>query len=373
MKTKATNLITIIILIASTIMLAFSGYLGIQITRLCLYVIVFCILVELLFLKFTILQFLCLSLMVVFSFITYYLYGGNYANTLIFLTSVVFAIQAQNCGFEPVVWKSLKLCTYIVLISYIAIYFFTPRWSALGQLMLFFENPNMAGIACCAPVVMQFLIAIENYKKKYNVINWILVALGVYIVYCTQNRGSFIVLLMIAAVTLLALMPQGGIRIHSKMLFNILRIMPIVVPVFYVILFEYLPHNIMILGKPLFSGREYSWALAIKTLLANPFAHQTFEEGTLNLLLEGIVRYGIVAMIAFFVFLFSIQKEDITSCNVVQYVAYTAFFICLFQQCFESTMITGSYSVYIWTYSLLGVAYMQEKPCVLTTVGGVSS
>ena len=121
-----------------------------------------------------------------------------------------------------------------------------------------------------------------------------------------------------------------------------------------------LPSDIELLGKPLFSGREQGWKLALENLIQNPFVHYTFEEGTLNLLLEGIRRYGILAMVGYMWVLFSLRKENLDKVSLRSYLAYLGFHLVMFQQSFESTLITGSYSVYIWTYMLLGVSSMDE-------------
>ena len=80
----------------------------------------------------------------------------------------------------------------------------------------------------------------------------------------------------------------------------------------------------------------------------------------MNLLLEGMQRYGVFAMLGYIWILFTFRKRDLNEVSVRAYLAYLGFHILFFQQSFESTLITGSYSVYVWNYILLGVASMQE-------------
>ena len=352
-----------LIILVSTLMLALSGIIGIEITKYCLYLIVGLGFIKILFLKLKPIYLVSFVIIMISSLWIMLTYGGTYANFLIFLTSIVFAISVVRNGISNGTWKLVKVCTYIVCLALIVEMLLSSEYSVYGQLTLYFDNPNMAGIALCAPAMMLVLMIADEKKKSYNIINWLLLAVMIYMIYMTQNRASLFSLLLVLVAALLVIYPKQPLRISSQWFFAVLKLTPIIVMFIYIAMYNLLPSNIELLGKPLFSGREGAWMSALGKIINNPFAYYNFKEGTLNLFLEGAARYGIFSMLGYFIILISFgkSKNEIKEMSAVSYIAYVAFHLCLLQQSFESTMITGSYSVYIWSYLLLGIASMKPQ------------
>lgn len=361
MKNTVNEFCTQMTVIISTIMLTLTGIIGIDITKYCLYAIVGLCLVKTFYLKIKPVHLLLFMLIFLSSLIIVLFYGGNYASYLIFITSISFALSVDRDGISKGTWKLVKICTYTVCLMFIFQMIAYSEYSKYGQLMLYFENPNMTGIALSAPAMNLVLMIADGKKKFHNIINWILLAVMMYMITLTQNRGSLLSLLIVIIFALLAIYPKKPLKVSAAWFFAVLKLTPIVVMFIYIALFMRIPNNVEFWGKPLFSGRESAWMVAISNMISEPFSHHVFEEGTLNLFLEGVARYGILAMIGYFSMLIAIgkKKREIKEMSAVGYVAYIAFHCCLLQQSFESTLLTGSYSIYIWSYLLLGIASMK--------------
>ncbi len=364
MKTKLNELLTKLIILCSLIMLAFTDEIGISISKYCLYLIVgFCI-IKIAFLRLQVSQFIAL-LIVFFSCVgTAIFYNENPANNLIFFTSLILAVLFARFGIEESVWKLLRYAAVIASLWFFYQYLSANTVDIAGRLILCFNNPNMAGIALCAPSSILVLMIADEKKKLARLLYTVLLAAMIYLVYLTENRGSFFTLIAFAVCALLAMLKKNPWRMTSNVVYAILKLMPILVMLVYVFLYTVLPSDLRLMDKPFFSGREYAWKIALEQLVRNPFARQSFAEGTLNLFLEGTRRYGIFSMIGFFWLLFTFKKQDLDTTNIRNYLAFLGFHLFLFQQSFESTLITGAFSVYVWNYVLLGIASMNvaEQP-----------
>lgn len=360
MRVKFNELLTQLIVLCSLAMLTVAGQISDTIFKCCLYLVVALSIVKLCFLRLRMSQFIALVVILISCAIAVFQYGDNPANILIFFTSVALAIVLFRYGIDQGSWKLLKACSLLAIAWFLIQFVLEPNYSFANRLQLNFDNPNMTGIAVCAPSMFLVLMMVEENRRNIKWIYGILLALVVYIIYLTENRSSLITLVAFCAMAWLAVRKKKSFRATGKMTYTLLKLTPLLVMFVYIFLFTVLPSDLRLLGKPFFSGREYSWKLALEQLWRNPFTHYTFEEGTLNLLLEGIRRYGILAMIGYMWVLFSLKKENLDKASVRSYLAYLGFHLVMFQQSFESTLITGSYSVYIWTYMLLGVSSMDE-------------
>lgn len=361
MKLDLDELCTHLIILASTIMLALCGVFGIGTLKLCIYAIVVLSFAKILESKSTQFQLITFTAFIMSALFIVLVDGGLMSSFIVSLSTIVLAISLFKNGIEEYTWKFIKVCTYIVSFAFIAYMFLSPSRSIYDQLLLYFENPNMAGIAISAPAMMLVLMFLEGKSKTKKAVTFAILAMMVYMVYETQNRGSFFSLVFLLIVALFMMFQKGGKRLTSPSWFAIFKLTPIFIMFIYIWLYRTLPVSIELLGKPLFSGREGAWIIALENVFKNPFARHLFEEGTLNLFLEGAARYGIFSMIAYFAFLISLRKsktelQEMTSLN---YLAYVAFHCCLFQQSFESTLLTGSYTVYVWVFLFLGIASMK--------------
>ena len=130
-----------------------------------------------------------------------------------------------------------------------------------------------------------------------------------------------------------------------------------------------LPAESEFLGKPLFSGRESEWAYLINYIKETPFSISNLPIGGLNLFLVGVIVFGIVGFASYFLLLFVIKPSDENNIGLgFKQVAYIAFLCVFIQQTFESTLILGSYGIYIFSYLLLGIACSKEEADSITKV-----
>ena len=360
MKIKVNELLTQLIVLFSLVMLAFTGEIGIETSKYCLYLIVGLCLGKLCFLRVRAGQLAALMVILLSCIVTVYMQKANPANHLIFFTSVTLAIVLFRFGIDSVSWKLLKISALVASVWFIIQWRSGSGFDIMDRLILSFDNPNMTGIALCAPAMVLVLMTAEEKHIVLRLIYGANLAVITYLVYLTNNRGSLITLVAFIVLAFLAVKKNKPLRVTNKVVYVILKLMPILLILVYVVLYTVLPSDLELLGKPFFSGREYAWKIALERLVQNPFAHHSYEDGTLNLFLEGIRRYGIFSMVGYFWLVFTLRKPDLDKVSVRSYLAYLGFHLFLFQQSFESTLITGSYSVYVWTYMLLGIASMQE-------------
>ena len=342
-------------------MLVLAGFFEIERLKYCIYAIVALSFVLILQVKLTLLQIMAIACFLTSSMISLSMDASFFSSWIVTVASIFFAVFAFKRGISPVAWKLVKFSTYVNSLSFILYMLFHPETNINNSLLLFFENPNMTGIATVAPaMILVVMLCDPKRRTAYKVCDFLLLTVLSYMVYATQNRGSFISLLLVMVAALFATSRKRSRRICSPVCFAIFKLTPILVMFIYIAMFLVLPGDIEFLGKPLFSGREGAWLSSLQNLFATLFPHQQFEEGTLNLFLEGAARYGTIAMVGYFLLLISFgkTKDELKSMGVANYVAYIAFHCCLFQQSFESTLLTGSYTIHIWSFLLIGIASM---------------
>ena len=361
MKIKISELLTRLIICCSLIMLAFTGVIGIERTKYFLFLIVGLCLLKTVNMRLTGMQ-LCALLMIALSLmLVFALHDATFANQLIFFASLIFAIDIYHKGIDEGTWNLLKICTVIACSWFVISSRSAGAWDQAGRLELSFGNPNMTGIALSAPTMILVIMAVEQKSKIIRVVYMGISAVMLYLIYSTENRGSFLTVIAFSVCAILALGKKKSWRITNKWIYWVFKLLPIIIMVVYVFLYSVLPNDLELLGKPFFSGRELGWRIALERLAYEPFTYHNFEDGMLNLFLEGMQRYGIFAMIGYIWILFTFKKQNLKELSVRAYLAYLGFHIFFFQQSFESTLITGSYSAYVWSYILLGVASMKES------------
>lgn len=354
-----------LMIIASTLMLVLSSFFEVETLRYCIYAIVALTFVLIPQMKFKLKQLIPLACFLVSSFAALFLYGGNMGSLIVSIASLFLAMFLFEKSINLPTWRLVKICTYIVSLSFIAQFIFAPQKTIYNQLLLCFDNPNMTGIALLAPAMILVVMLFEKQKVSVKIIDTVILAVLAYMIYQTQNRGSLLSLIVAIVAAFLASLKKKPKRLTSPVAFALLKLTPIFVMLIYILLFLILPEDLELLGKPFFSGRELAWINAIKSIVTNPFVHHSFKDGTLNLFWEGAARYGVLAMIGYFWILINYgkTKEELKRMDKINYIAFVAFHCCLLQQSFESTLLTGSYTVHIWSYLLLGIASMKStKP-----------
>lgn len=367
MRIKINELLTRLIICCSLIMLAFTGVLGITRTKYFLFLIVGLCIAKIICVRLTPRQ-LCALMMIALSLMfAFLLHNATFANQLIFFSSLFFAIDVYHKSLNRGTWNLLKICTIIACSWFMISARSAGSWDSVGRLELSFGNPNMAGIALSVPAMILVIMAAEQKRRIVRIIYVSLSGVMLYLIYSTENRGSFFTVVAFSACAILALSKMSW-RITERWVYWVLKLLPIIIMVVYIFLYSVLPHDLELLGKPFFSGREEGWQIALEQLIYEPFKYHYFENGTLNLFLEGSQRYGMVAMFGYIWILFTFEKQDLSETSVRSYLAYLGFHMLFFQQSFESTLITGSYSAYVWSYILLGVASMNESSLIQSQI-----
>ena len=352
---RTERLCTKAIILLSSIMIGFTWLLGVGITRYCFFAIMALSVVLFFISGLEKKQMIYLFLICAFSFLDYLIYGGILVNIIIFITSIMLAMYFYRRGISHDNWLFFVFCAHILGITFVLLYFLRPDYNEYGFLRLYFDNPNMAGIVLSS-ITIVIAISFVEFKNKYLCATSIFLMLfEVYLVYLTNNRGSFLTIIVVVIFATIIKFGKNERKIGRNVVKNILLLMPIIVMIGYVLMMRIFPLDAVFMGKPLFSGRELAWKKAIEDLLSNPFKHHAYHAGTLNLFLEGAKRFGIYSIVTYFVY-FSSIKYPSNKYNKTQYVAYYSFFMCMFQQSFESTLITGSFCVYVWIYLLLAIA-----------------
>lgn len=362
MVIKLNQLLTKLIIFCATAMLMFTGVLGIGVTKYFTFAIIAFCFSKALFLHLKPMQFCLLMAIAISSVFTILLQKGETVYLFIFTGSLILELTLCRDGIDSGSWKVLKVCSVVVAAWFIFLFFFDPSAMQFGKLYYSFDNPNMTGISLCGFGMILVLMASEERKLPGKLLRYAVVAMTIFLVYLTENRGSFFTLILMVAAALLTTLPRKPIRITSDLVYTLLKLLPILILFIYVILYSVLPHDLRLMDKPFFSGREKDWQIALTQLLSDPFSYHRFEDGTLNLFLQGSVLYGLVAMVGYFWLLFTIKKPDLKSISNTRYLAYLGFHLCFIQQSFESTLVTGSYNIYIWSYMLLGIAFMKQEP-----------
>lgn len=277
----------------------------------------------------------------------------NIPRLAIFISSLMFAVVVFENGLDS--YNMFFLMTCSVLLSFQVIYqsFQEFNYFRTGSLVLSYKNPNMAGIVLSNIVLILFVGFYYYKKKRIKVFFFFLSIYLIYLLFLTENRGS--ILAVLAAIFLIFLYRKGK-KISNKLRITLI-IIPIVILIIYIFLINYIPPDANIFGKPVLSGREIRWKYAIDGIINNPISGYSYGERTLNLLLWSTSQFGFLSVIFFFIFIVLLKPEfEVTETITFQKVAYICFLCIFIQQSFENTLTGGEYSVYIFSYLLIGIA-----------------
>lgn len=353
---RITFIIVDIIILMVTCMIFFSYYWGKQQTRYFLFSVV--ALSAVVFL----LDILKNNYKIPFSFmitivssVVYSLvFMNNIPSLIIFITSLMFALYMYVQGLDKTNIKLLFFCC--LLLSIQAIYMSTlpsSRFSFSNALVLAFDNPNMAGIIL-SNIVIILIIGIFYFKRPSARICLALISIVMcYLVVLTNNRGSLLTLIVFA---LLIVLSRRGKMINNKVRI-VLILFPFIFIIIYFILLNFVPYDAILFNKPFFSGRQVMWKYTIDKIISDPLSISSYRSGGANLLLSSFYQFGVIAVMSYFVFILGMKpKFCLTGKLTFQQVAYMGFLCIYLQQAFESTLISGSYTIYIFSYILLGIS-----------------
>ena len=202
---------------------------------------------------------------------------------------------------------------------------------------------NLFAIIICA-----FLSNNKFWKKLILA----LISIGLFVIlYSTHSRSAF--LASIILVVLLILNKYSFIKykfIKTLVLFPVISIPFVTIFMTYII-----PKDAILLDKTLYSGREELWIDAVRTNIDNIVHLQNNYTTNLNIALRLPYLSGILGSILFFILMRQIIQriQKNTKTNLIN-PASIVFCGLLIAQSFESTLISGSFSICFLSISVLG-------------------
>lgn len=223
---------------------------------------------------------------------------------------------------------------------------FFPSSYYYGALRYNYDNPNGAGLSILICSI-GFLIGIGKSKTKLGKTASIALFLAmVALSVLSQARASILVMAIMFIVYFFKRKSYKK-RINNlgfSVIYILLMMVPLIWVLFYKIAGEY---NIVILGKPLFTGREKVWRYIISIVFNDLFKVHLGESvvyatGPHNVVLSLCWDYGIFVAIVYLIVLFCIVLKLINNVNSRRDLLIVSFFIgLLVHMCFENTLVSG--------------------------------
>jgi len=225
------------------------------------------------------------------------------------------------------------------------------------HLTLAYVNPNMAGIVIVSTVFILIVGVLYARTRLLKLALGVLTAACMYILCLTGNRAS---LLSLAAFLLLFLLYRRRAGVHWALRATLI-LMPILIVLLYRSLPSYIAEEALFLGKPFFSGRSAIWSGLVDAVVENPLSIHRLPTGGLNMCIAGLIEFGFLGFLAYMTLLL-LMKPAWKPVGKLRYrqAGYLAFLCVFIQQSFESTLLLGSYGVYIFSYTLLGIACSKD-------------
>lgn len=283
----------------------------------------------------------------------------SFPSAMIFISSVTLLLGLYNNGLGTGSVRLLMVCVLgVVLFGFIKLLSLNSINAAIRYLISSFGNPNMVGIILSALIMLE-IVGIFFFQNRAAKLGFILLsAFTVYLLFQTRNRGSIVALGVLA---LLLVIYHNGQWV-GKTTRGILILFPLLFALLYTGLLQELPKGGEFLQKPFFSGREIEWKYLLDHIFKDPLSINLLPSGGLNLFLNGIIDFGFIAFSIYIILLF-LLKPDWNTSKKLDYkkVAYLSFLCVFIQQAFESTLITGSFGINVYSYLLFGISCTRDQ------------
>jgi len=221
-----------------------------------------------------------------------------------------------------------------------------------GSLALGMTNPNLTGMILSA-VLGILLIRFNKTEKKWGY--GILIFSLMVLLYKTGSRSALITGFILALYAVFF----SQFRIPNYIIVFCILIPIISIP-FYLFLFRVLPSDFLILGKPLFSGRQATFQQifdsfsSVNGILFGNVAQFGFQNAT-NAFLTMYLSCGLIgASIAYYLYMKRLLTANNDSVSRDQHVALACILSFFIQSAAESFMFLGIFPgvVFIYIYSL---------------------
>lgn len=241
-----------------------------------------------------------------------------------------------------------------------------------GQsLTLGFNNPNEAAIILYY-VITIFISIILTSEKKLNRVLWIPVAVLVYFLYKTSSRSCLLSLLSISIFFLFA--RKNVSIINNRIVIWILLLVPLIFAILYPIAaLHYAQSNLEILGKPVFSGRDYLFTEELANFFENPIfgdINQYQFNNSLNGYLTILFNTGIcgfsIYLVTIYTVIRSLANRIVSKSQLFAFLSIIGVYIIAST---ESVLLVGGGRWYILMLSLFVLANnnMQDSNGILKT------
>jgi hypothetical protein len=279
---------------------------------------------------------------------------NSISSALIFLAGIVYLVFIYKRGLDKRNIYLLLICNLLLVVIHFYNIQAPEAYSNVSNTLVgAYENSNMTGIVISASIFI-LVTGLFIVKKKLNkLILLIFILVALYLLITTNNRGS-----ILAIAVFLALVFYNW---NKNKEIKKLRILILLFPVLFLFIYSgiiiSISSDISIFGKPFFSGRELEWKNLINKIISDPLNIYKLPMGGLNFIIAGLIEFGIISIALYGYIIFKASPQiNYNSKTQFQQIAYLAFLCVFIQQTFESTIINGAYGVYIYSYSLLGIA-----------------
>lgn len=299
----------------------------------------------------------------ILTIVHYLFYWGTVklVDELIVISVVCYAAIIGNIQLSE---KNRKLLVIgaVICTVFLLFQFNKPQyWTYQGWLQYIYVNTNTAATVALnlfAIIVCAFLSNRVFWQKLVLA----LMSVGlIVILYSTHSRSAFL-----AGIILVLLLILNKYRLIKYKFIETLVLFPVISIPFVTILMTYIiPQDAVLLDKTLYSGREELWIDAVRTNVDNILHLRNAYTTNLNVALRLPYLSGLLGAILFFILLrrivVRIQKN--TNRELIN-PASIAFCGLLIAQSFESTLISGSFSICFLSISVLGFAncWMDRDP-----------
>ncbi len=236
----------------------------------------------------------------------------------------------------------------------------------LGSNLIYrYASTNQAGIITML-VAIQLALQFLVYKKRQNRLVCILTAVMFLLMtvacYLTRSRACLITVILFLFVLIVFGTKKKAVRVISIVLLAVAVLFPLI----WVAFFELMGENtdLMLFGKPIFSGRETIWINIIDSVFELPFNLHISEliEGSVtdhsahNAFWELIWSYSIWFVAVYFGFICSKVTDSYKSVKGKITLAFFVALIVLFlHMCFETTMISGAVNFTIKAFLVIPI------------------
>lgn len=360
-KSKLSDQIISMILISAFCMIGFAFFVDIAVVTLFLFLnMVLSMLAFLLQIRYKrpYIQYSILLIILIILHFCFYYEDIKLVDSLIFVSVVCFiTVVANNQLTETnqkiLFWGSV-FCAGLLIVNMNNAQYYSEK----GWLQFVYVNSNTAGTVALNLLVC-ILLTMNQCKKVWMKLIATATLVGtVYVIFLTSSRGCFT--MAILAIVIYVFRQR---KIYKTWLLKVAMVVPIFIIPIMILYYDIVPKNILYLGKEIMSGREILWKEAVITIINNLInAENEFTSG-LNVALRMPYLCGLLGTIIFFVFLYKVlfylNKTTMTDEKVN--LALLIFSCLWMQQSFESTIISGSYSICFLSYAILGLAKVKGE------------